>query len=114
MALSDEERSRLEKLEQRLTVDDPDFAARLRHKSRSFSMPRRSTVMLLMIPAGMLIILASIALSFPVMGVVGFILMVAGAVAETPQSPPPKAGPQPPPPAVDPPNQQNPPAPPSP
>lgn len=77
MALSDEERRRLEKLEQELAAADPDLARELAGLTRS----RATSGTLYGVSAaiaGLALIIAGIITKLTVIGVIGFLLMVAG------------------------------------
>ncbi|MET3368397.1 UNVERIFIED_CONTAM: Flp pilus assembly protein TadB [Jeotgalibacillus campisalis] len=79
MALSDEERRRLEKLEQELAATDPDLDRHLQSGwSRNRASPR-TIYGVLAVLAGFTVVIAGIMTQLPVVGVAGFLLMVAGA-----------------------------------
>jgi hypothetical protein len=79
MALSDEERRRLEKLEQELAATDPDLDRQLQAGlSRNRATPR-AIYGLLAVFAGFALVIAGIATQLAVIGVAGFLLTVAGA-----------------------------------
>jgi Protein of unknown function (DUF3040) len=81
MALSEEERRRLEKLEQDLTVTDPDLVRKLQ-SGRPGGQQREAASMvrgiLTFIAAFTLVIVGS-ATELIIVGAVGFLLMIAGA-----------------------------------
>lgn len=77
MALSDEERRRLEKLEQELAAADPDLARKLGGLTRS--RPTSGTFYgVLTAMAGFGLIVVGIITQLTVIGAIGFLLMVAG------------------------------------
>ena len=79
MALSDEERRRLEKLEQELAETDPDLDRQLQDGlSRNRAYPR-TIYGLLAVAVGFALVIAGIITRLAVIGVAGFLLMVAGA-----------------------------------
>ena len=79
MALSDEERRRLEKLEQELAATDPDLDRQLQGGvSRNLASPRTIYGVLAAF-AGFALVIAGITTQLAVIGVAGFLLMVAGA-----------------------------------
>lgn len=79
MPLSDHEQRLLEQMERALYQEDPKFASSLRH-GRSGSIDRKRILIgLAGALAGLLIVLVGVATSLPIVGVVGFAAMVAGA-----------------------------------
>ena len=79
MALSDEERRRLEKLEQQLAETDPDLDRQLQDGlSRNRASPP-TIYGLLAVAVGFALVIAGIITRLAVIGVAGFLLMVAGA-----------------------------------
>lgn len=79
MALSDEERIRLEKLELELAATDPDLDRHLQTGwSRNWSSPR-TIYGVLAVCAGFAVVIAGIITQLAFIGVAGFLLMVAGA-----------------------------------
>jgi hypothetical protein len=79
VALSDEERKRLEKLEQELAATDPDLDRQLKGGlSRNLASPRTIYGVLAAF-AGFALVIAGIITQLAVIGVGGFLLMVAGA-----------------------------------
>lgn len=80
MPLSDHEQRLLEQMERALYQEDPKFASSLRH-GRSGALDRRQVVVgSLGTLAGLGIVLAGVVIKIPLLGVLGFALMVAGAV----------------------------------
>lgn len=77
MALSDEERRRLEKLEQELALSDPGLDRQLQ-SGRNPDSPR-TLYGVLAVLAGFALVIAGIITQLAVIGVAGFLLMVAGA-----------------------------------
>lgn len=77
--LSDHEQRLLEQMERALYAEDPKFADSLR-KTRGASMDRKRLVLGLGgAVAGLAILLAGVATSLPLVGVLGFLATVAGA-----------------------------------
>jgi hypothetical protein len=81
MALSEEERRRLEKLEQELAASDPDLDQRLQagtpgRRQREAAATVRGALTLI---AAFTIVIVGIATELTIVGVVGFLLMIAGA-----------------------------------
>jgi Flp pilus assembly protein TadB len=82
MALSDEERRRLEKLEQELAATDPDLDQQLQAGlSRNLASPRTvyGILAVFAVFAGFALVIAGIVTQLAVIGVAGFLGMVAGA-----------------------------------
>ena len=79
MALSDEERRRLEKLEQELAATDPDLDRELQGGLFRYRASARTIYGLLAAFAGFALVIAGIITHLAVIGVAGFLLMVAGA-----------------------------------
>lgn len=77
MALSDDERSRLERLEQELAATDPDLDRQLQ-SGWSPAFPR-TIYGVLAVFAGFSLVIAGIITQLAAIGVAGFLLMVAGA-----------------------------------
>lgn len=79
MALSEEERRRLEKLEQELALSDPDLYQRL--QAGAPGKHHRATMVrgVLMLLAGFALVIVGVATEIIVVGVAGFLLMIAGA-----------------------------------
>jgi sensor domain CHASE-containing protein len=78
VALSDEERRRLEKLEQELAAADPDLARELAGLTRSRATSKTLSGVLTVI-GGFALIIAGIITKNTIIGVVGFLLMVGAA-----------------------------------
>jgi len=78
MPLSDEERRRLEKLEQDLSAADPDLNLELQ-SGRPRGMAARAVYGMLALVAGFAIVIAGIMTQLTIVGVIGFLLMGAGA-----------------------------------
>ena len=79
MALSDEERRRLEKLEQELAATDPDLDRQLQDGvSRDWASPR-TVYGILTVFAGFALVIAGIITRQALIGAVGFLLMIAAA-----------------------------------
>lgn len=78
MALSDEERRRIEKLEQELAETDPGLDRQLQGTSRRWTSARTVYGVLASL-AGFALVMTGIINQLPVMGVAGFLLMVSGA-----------------------------------
>lgn len=79
MALSDDERRRLEKLEQELAAADPNLDRELQSGlSRGRPAPRAVYAVLAALP-GFALVIAGIITKLTLIGVIGFALMVTGA-----------------------------------
>lgn len=78
MPLSDDERRRLEKLEQDLAATDPDLALELQSGSPR-NKAARTVYGSLAAFVGFAVIIAGIITQLPIVGVSGFLIMVAGA-----------------------------------
>ncbi|WP_457963386.1 DUF3040 domain-containing protein [Arthrobacter sp. D1-29] len=81
MALSEEERKRLEMLEQELASSDPDLERTLQTGAPGHH-PREATTMvrgILTLVAGFALVIVGIATELIIIGAVGFLLMMAGA-----------------------------------
>ena len=79
MPLSEEERRRLEELEQALSADDPGLAHKL-GSGRAGRVPGRIAVTSILISvAGLALIITGIATQITIIGVLGFLVMGAGA-----------------------------------
>lgn len=81
MALSEEERRRLEKLEQELAASDPDLDQRLQagapgKAQREAARMVRAALTLI---AAFTVVIVGIATELIIVGVIGFLLMIAGA-----------------------------------
>ncbi|MCU1519120.1 MAG: hypothetical protein JWQ75_3841 [Pseudarthrobacter sp.] len=79
MALSDEERRRLEQLEQELAATDPDLDRQLQSGVTRNQASPRTIYGVLTAFAGFAAVIAGIITQLAVIGVAGFLLMVAGA-----------------------------------
>jgi ferric-dicitrate binding protein FerR (iron transport regulator) len=79
MALSDDERRRLEALEEQLRVEDPRLARDLGNRKPPAPVPRRTVFAALAVLAGLAIVIVGVATQIPVIGVIGFALECAGA-----------------------------------
>ena len=79
MALSDEERRRLEKLEQELAETDPGLDWELQAGLSRYRASPRTIYGLLAVAVGFALVIAGIITQLAVIGVAGFLLMVAGA-----------------------------------
>ncbi|MEW1808428.1 DUF3040 domain-containing protein [Pseudarthrobacter sp. NPDC080039] len=77
MALSEEERRRLEKLEQELAAADPDLARKLQAGALGRPTSRTIYAVLTMI-AGTAVLVAGIDSKLTVIGAAGFLLMLIG------------------------------------
>jgi len=78
MPLSDDERRRLEKLEQELAATDPDLNLELQ-SGKPRGMSARAIYGILAVMAGFGLVIAGIIMQLTIMGVIGFLLMGAGA-----------------------------------
>ncbi len=79
MPLSDHEQRLLEQMERALYQEDPKFASSLR-SGRSGGIDRtRVAVGVLGVVLGLLTVVVGVAVSVPIVGVIGFALMIAGA-----------------------------------
>lgn len=79
MGLSDEERRRLEKLEQELAAADPDLARKLQSGAARGRAGSRTLYGILAVIGGFTLVIAGIITELTVIGALGFLLMVAGA-----------------------------------
>lgn len=79
MALSDEERRRLEQLEQELAQTDPCLDRQLQDGVSRYRASPRTVYGLLAAFIGFVLVIAGIISQLAVIGVAGFLLMVAGA-----------------------------------
>ena len=79
MALSDEERRRLEKLEQELAATDPDLDRELQGGMSRYRASAPTIYGLLAVLAGFALVLAGIITQLAFIGVAGFLMMVAGS-----------------------------------
>jgi hypothetical protein len=78
MPLTHEERQQLERLERELSREDPGFVRKMRG-GLAFVSFRKSPSNLVLLLAGALVLLAGLAAQLVVVGVLGFVLMGAGA-----------------------------------
>ena len=78
MPLSDEERRRLEKLEQDLAATDPELNLELQ-SGHPRGMAARSVWGILATVAGFALVITGITAQITILGVIGFLLMCAGA-----------------------------------
>lgn len=79
MALSDEERRRLEKLEQELAATDPELDRELQGGLSRYRASARTIYGLLATLVGFALVIGGIITQLAVIGVAGFLLMVGGA-----------------------------------
>lgn len=79
MALSDEERARLEKLEQELAASDPALYRKLQSGVPSGKTSSQHVYGVLATLAGLLVVIAGIATEITIIGTLGFVLTIAGA-----------------------------------
>ncbi|WP_066286679.1 DUF3040 domain-containing protein [Arthrobacter sp. B6] len=81
MSLSEEERRRLEMLEQQLASSDPDLERKLQAGPRGKDHREAATVVrgVLTLVAGFTLVIVGIATEIIIIGVGGFVLMIAGA-----------------------------------
>ena len=79
MPLSDHEQRLLEQMERALYQEDPKFASSLR-SGRSGGIDRRKiAVGVAGVVLGLVTVVAGVAVSQPIVGIVGFVIMIAGA-----------------------------------
>lgn len=79
MPLSDHEQRLLEQMERALYAEDPKFADSLRKTRRPAVDRKRMILGIVGVAAGLAILLAGVATSLPLVGVLGFLATVAGA-----------------------------------
>lgn len=79
MPLSDHEQRLLEQMERALYAEDPKFADSLRKTRRASVDRKRMLLGIIGAAAGLAVLLAGVATSVPLIGVVGFLATVAGA-----------------------------------
>lgn len=79
MGLSDDERRRLQELEDELDAEDPALARKLGRDGSSNKSGARKVYGVLAIVAGFAVLIAGITAQLTVLGVVGFLLGGAGA-----------------------------------
>jgi UPF0716 family protein affecting phage T7 exclusion len=77
MALSDEERRRLERLEKELAAEHPDLARKLQSGFSRGRSTARIVYGILGAVAGFAVVIAGIITDLTIIGVIGFLLMVA-------------------------------------
>lgn len=81
MPLSDHEQKMLDEMERQLFVDDPRLARAFDHSTGPHRSRRRIVLGLVGIVAGLALLVLSVALPAIWLGVLAFLLMVAGGVA---------------------------------
>lgn len=81
MALSEEEARKLAQLEQLLAADDPDFASTLRGSKMAARNRKVAIIGGLTAVAGLALILTGAVTTTTWVGVIGFLVMIAGAYA---------------------------------
>lgn len=79
MPLSDNEQRLLEQMERALYAEDPKFASTMRGAARRGSLPRLAIGLVGLI-AGLVVLVLGVASGEVVVGVLGFVLMLAGTV----------------------------------
>jgi hypothetical protein len=79
MGLSDDERRRLQELEEELYAQDPALARRLGRNHFLNTSGTRKVYGLLVVVAGFAVLIAGITAQLTVLGVLGFLLACAGA-----------------------------------
>jgi hypothetical protein len=79
MPLSEHEQRLLEQMEKALYAEDPKFATSLRSNSTAASRSRAALGVLAVL-GGLGVLLAGMAMPQPILGVLGFVVMLAGAV----------------------------------
>lgn len=79
MPLSDHEQRLLSEMEQRLLADDPRFASTMRGSHGSSRSRKRLAVGGVGVVAGLAVMLAALNAGQPIIAVVGFVIMLAGA-----------------------------------
>lgn len=79
MPLSDHEQRLLEQMERALYAEDPKFADSLRKTRRQSVDRKRMLLGIVGVAAGIAVLLAGVATSMPLIGVLGFLATVAGA-----------------------------------
>ena len=80
MPLSDHEQRLLAQMEQALYAEDPTFANNLRTTSAGRASRGRAAVGVLAVLGGMGLVLAGVATMIIALGVIGFVVMLVGAV----------------------------------
>lgn len=81
MPLSEHEQRLLEQMERALYAEDPKFATSLRSASGARGSRMRAALGVLGVLVGLGLVLAGVASSVAAIGVVGFAVMLAGAIA---------------------------------
>lgn len=79
MPLSDHEQRLLEQMERALYQEDPKFASSLRNVRGGSVDRKRIAFGVLGVVVGLVVVVVGVAISLPVVGVLGFVLMLAGA-----------------------------------
>ena len=79
MALSDEERARLEKLEQELAASDPGFYRKLQSGVLNSKASSQHVYGILTTLAGVAVVIAGAVTEITIIGALGFVLTIAGA-----------------------------------
>lgn len=79
MALSDDERRRLEELENLLSTEDPSWARTLGKGQHGDGGPRRLVLAVLAVVAGLALVLVGVATRLVLVGAAGFVLQCAAA-----------------------------------
>ena len=88
MPLSEREQQLLEQMERALYEEDPRFATQLRSGADGYARRRRYLAAALVGLVGLAVVIGAVTLENIVLGVVGFLVMVAaGAYAVAPQQP---------------------------
>lgn len=80
MPLSDHEQRLLEQMERALYAEDPKFATSLRSSPGARAARGRAALGVLAVLAGMGLVIAGVATTIIAVGVVGFVVMLIGAV----------------------------------
>jgi hypothetical protein len=80
MALSEHEQQVLAQMERALSSEDPEFVSNLSGASRKLSAPANLGVSILVIVGGIAMLLGSVIVNQPALGVLGFFLTI-GAIA---------------------------------
>lgn len=80
MPLSEHEQKLLEQIERALVDDDPKFASQVRSVDRRKGARRKLQLGALLVVAGLALLVGGAALPSVPLGVVGFLVMLAGAV----------------------------------
>jgi hypothetical protein len=80
MALSDHEQNLLAQMERALYAEDPTFANNLRTSTAGRASRGKAAVGVLAVIAGMGLVLAGVATMIIPLGVIGFVVMLVGAV----------------------------------